>query len=180
MNTHNSYTNHVVHNLSNVCSNHTTFKLQRTRTQNMLCAVYISDKPVTLTKVIKPRKQNDNVEPSTVITMQSFKDLALRLSEKKPMLKVLFRNNEELHQFSPLNMHDHQKRWYIPDLLDVLDNPMKSQLNRIRTCIKVSVKTVWHCCDSEVWSRSLKVVWTGKAQWVGLHTKIDIYHFYSV
>ena len=31
---------------------------------------------------------------------------------------------------------------------------------------KVSVKTVWCCCDLEIWSRSLKLVCTGKAQWV--------------
>ena len=31
---------------------------------------------------------------------------------------------------------------------------------------KFSAKTVWHCCDLEIWSTSLKMVWTGKAQWV--------------
>ena len=32
----------------NVCGNHTTFKLQKTRIQNTQFAVYISDTPVTL------------------------------------------------------------------------------------------------------------------------------------
>ena len=38
--------------------------------------------------------------------------------------------------------------------------------------IKFSVVTVWHCCDIEIWSRSLKVVWTGKLQWVLTSCKI--------
>ena len=29
--------------------------------------------------------------------------------------------------------------------------------------IKCSVKTVWHCCDPEIQSRSLKVVWMHEA-----------------
>ena len=46
--------------------------------------------------------------------------------------------------------------------------------------IKFSVKTVWHCCDLEIPSRSLKVVWKGKAQSVLPACKFDIYHIYSV
>ena len=39
LNIHQSHTNHTAHNPFNVCSNHTTFKLQRTRIQNMQFAV---------------------------------------------------------------------------------------------------------------------------------------------
>ena len=39
LNTHKSHTNHIVHDLFNVSSNHTTLKLQRTRIQNTQFAV---------------------------------------------------------------------------------------------------------------------------------------------
>ena len=45
---HTSHINHIVHDLFHVCSNHTTFKLQKTRIQNTNFAVYISGMPVTL------------------------------------------------------------------------------------------------------------------------------------
>ena len=43
---------------------------------------------------------------------------------------------------------------------------LQFQLNWLKYFLKTSVKTVWHCCELDIWSRSLKVVWTGKAQWV--------------
>ena len=48
--------------------------------------------------------------------------------------------------------------------------------------IKFSVETVWHCCDLEIQSRSLKVVWMGKAQWVLPSCKVnnDTDQIYSV
>ena len=42
------HTNHIVHNLFNVCSNYRMFALQRARIQNTQFAVSISDSPVTL------------------------------------------------------------------------------------------------------------------------------------
>ena len=32
--------------------------------------------------------------------------------------------------------------------------------------MKFSVKSVWHCCDLQIQSMSMKVVWMGKAQGV--------------
>ena len=53
-------------------------------------AVYISDTPVTLKQSQGHQTYNDNVEPKKVITMQSLKDLALKVSKKKPLLKGFF------------------------------------------------------------------------------------------
>ena len=50
LNTTLSHINCSVHNLFNVCSNHTALKPQRTKVQNMQFAVCISDTPVTLTE----------------------------------------------------------------------------------------------------------------------------------
>ena len=60
---HTSHIAHIVHNLFNVSSNHATFKLQRTRTQNMQFAVYISDTPVTLKQSQGHQTYHDNVDP---------------------------------------------------------------------------------------------------------------------
>ena len=67
--------------------------------------------------------------------MQNLKDLALTVSEKKATLRgcfVLF-SNEETCQSTPLNMFKNQKLWYVHDLLDVINNRTKFQLNQIRT-----------------------------------------------
>ena len=53
----------MVHNIVNVCSNHTMFKLQRTRFQNKQFAVYKSDTPVTLKLSQGHQTYNDNVDP---------------------------------------------------------------------------------------------------------------------
>ena len=42
-----------------------------------------------------------------------------------------------------------------------------------------SVKTVWHCCELEIWSKSLEVLWTDKPPWVH-HAKFDTYHIDGV
>ena len=46
-------------------------------------------------------------------------------------IKVL--SNQETDQLYPLNMCESKKEWHIHDLLDVLNNPTKFQLNQIRT-----------------------------------------------
>lgn len=71
-------------------------------------------------------------------------------------------------------------------LVDVINNRTKFQLNRVRRKeigvwhsvvhdgyiranrirTKFPVKTVWHACSLDLWSRSLKLVWTGNAIWV--------------
>ena len=94
LNTHQNHTNHVVHNLFNVCSissNHLMFKLQRPRIQNMQFTLHISDTTVTLKQSQGHQTYHDNVimyTPSKVIIMQSLKNLALTVSEKKTNIKV--------------------------------------------------------------------------------------------
>ena len=63
MNTNYSHTNHIVRNIFNVCNNHTMFKVQRTRIQNLPFAVYISDTHVTLKQGQDHQTYNDNVNP---------------------------------------------------------------------------------------------------------------------
>ena len=46
------------------------------------------------------------------------------------------------------------------------------QISSTNKDIKVSVKTVWHCCDLEIWSRSMKVVWTSIVQQVVISCKV--------
>ena len=60
---HTSHTNQITHNLFNVCSNHTMFKLQRPRIQHTQLAVYTSDTPVTLKHGQGHQPKNDNVDP---------------------------------------------------------------------------------------------------------------------
>ena len=56
LNTHQTHTNRIVHNLFHVCSNHTMFKLQKRGIPNTQFAVYISDISVTL-------KQSHSIKP---------------------------------------------------------------------------------------------------------------------
>ena len=83
--------------------------------------------------------------------MQSLENLALMVSKKKQMLIFFFSNEEIIFLLSPLNTckNKFKKQWYIHDLLDVINNRTKLQLDRIIT--KFSVKTVWHCCELQ-WS----------------------------
>ena len=94
MYTQKNQTKHIVHNLLNLCSNHTTFKLQRTSIQDTQFAVYVSDTPVTLKQNLGHQTESDSERmktPSKVITMQSLKDLALMVSEKKPTIFFFFK-----------------------------------------------------------------------------------------
>ena len=54
--------------------------------------------------------------------------------------------------------------------INLLNNPTKFQLIWKRT--HNSVKNIQYCCDLETSSRSLKVVWTGKAQSVATSCKV--------
>ena len=65
--------------------------------------------------------------------MESLKDLTLMVYEKTPLLKVVFKKNKVACQLCPLNMYTLPKRLHIHDLLDIFKNPMKFQLNWIRT-----------------------------------------------
>ena len=63
LNTLKSYANNIVLDLFNVCSNHTTFKVLRTKIQNVHFAVYISDIPVILKQSQGRQTWNDNIDP---------------------------------------------------------------------------------------------------------------------
>ena len=91
LNTHQHHTNLIVHNLINVCSNHTTFKLrgQESKTYNLLFTSLTHLWPRNKVKVIKPTKIMQT--PSKVIIMKSLRDLALMVSKKKPTLKFYFK-----------------------------------------------------------------------------------------
>ena len=82
------------------------------------------------------------------------KDLALTVFQKK--VTLIFFSNEETYPLPPLNIS--WSTWRNQQSYKV------STLSEKNT--KFSVKTVWHCCDPEIQSRSLKVVKMGKAQWV--------------
>ena len=69
--------------------------------------------------------------------MQSLKDLALMVSEKKPTLKAcfaLFVFNEEICQFYLLNMSENKNRnsGIFTGLLGIINSRTKFQHNRIR------------------------------------------------
>ena len=72
--------------------------------------------------------------------MESLKDLTQMVYEKTPLLKGCFFKNKVACQLCPLNMYALQKRIHIHDLLDIFNNPMKFQLNKMNN--KNSVKTV--------------------------------------
>ena len=84
--------------------------------------------------------------------MQSLKSLALLMWEKKPTYKFFHLRNMSIisleYVWSP-------KRWYIHDLLDVLNNPVKFQFNQIRT-------------------------WYFQFNSFETHVTLDIYHTYIV
>ena len=106
------------------------FKVQRTRILKKQFAVYDSGTSVTL-------KQGMNWwTPSKVIITQSLKHLTLTVSVSILTLTVsvsTFLSNQETCQLFPLSICESQKFWFIHDLLDLLNNPTKFQLNWTRT-----------------------------------------------
>ena len=63
--------------------------------------------------------------------MQSFQDLALMVSKKKANIQVFFFQWESVNYLS-WTCEKNQKQWP-HDLLDIIDNHTKFQLNQIRT-----------------------------------------------
>ena len=63
LNAHKSGTIHVVHDLPDVLSNHTTFKVQWTRIYKAQFAVYISDTPVILKQSQGHQTYNEDADP---------------------------------------------------------------------------------------------------------------------
>ena len=128
---HNCAIYQTVHISFNVRSNHTTFKLQRTRIPYTQFAVYISDTPVTFKQSQGHQTYNDNVNPKQGYNHAKFERTCSRSVKEKGNVKGF--SNKEICPFSPLTMCKNQKQWHIYDLLDVINNCTKFQLHRRRT-----------------------------------------------
>ena len=83
--------NHIVYNRVNVCSNHTKFKLVRTRIQSMQLAVYISDRPVTLKQSQGNQTYNDNADPTKSYNHAEFERSDLNGVQEKANVKVFIK-----------------------------------------------------------------------------------------
>ena len=92
----------IVHDLFNVCCNHTTINVQRTRIKNTQFATYIFDTSVTLKQSQSHQKFPENVDPRQVYNHSKFERSPFNGVKKKATLKVF--SNEEICRLSPLNM----------------------------------------------------------------------------
>ena len=81
----------MVHNIVNVCSNHTMFKLQRTRFQNKQFADYISYIPVTLKQSQDHQTYNLNVDPKQGYNHAKFERSCFDGVQEKPTITVFFK-----------------------------------------------------------------------------------------
>ena len=90
LDTHRSHTNHLVHNLFTLSSNHTTFKLQRTRIKNMQFAVYISDTSVTLTQSEGHQTYSNSVNPKQGYNHKKFERSCFNGVQEKAKFKGFF------------------------------------------------------------------------------------------
>ena len=80
---HTSQTKHIVHNLFNVCSNHTSFKLQRPRIKFMQFAIQNSDIPVSLKQNQGHKTCNENVHPKQRYNQAKFERFCFNCVRKK-------------------------------------------------------------------------------------------------
>ena len=133
----------------------------------MQFAAYISDTPATLKQSQGHQIYNDNEDPK-----QGYDHAIFEWScfiQDKAKVKDLFWMRKYVIFFlehvwkSKLVVYSwctwHNQQSY----------KVSAQLDKNTKC---SVKTVWHCCDLEVQSRSLKVVWMGRAQSVLTSRKV--------
>ena len=99
-----------MHNLFNVCSNHTTIKVQRTRIQNTQFAIYISGTHVTLKQSQGRKTEDDNANPKQGYNHAKFERSCFNVVRDKANVKVFSSSsNDEICQSSPLNMCENQK-----------------------------------------------------------------------
>ena len=101
--------------------------------------------------------------------MQSLKDLAFMVSEKKQTLKFFSneKKKKKKSRLSPLNMCETQKEWYVHDLLDIINNHTKFKLNWIRRY------NFWlKLCDTAMTLKSSQGHWKWY-EWVKLN---EYYH----
>ena len=128
----------------NACSNHTTFKLQsqRTRIQITQFVAFISDTPVTFKQSQSHLTYNDNVDPKQGYNHAKFERSCFNgvpRKEKKHSLRCVvlfvcfvFQMRKYVH-YLPWICVLIKKKWYIHGLPDMLNNPIKFQLNCMRT-----------------------------------------------
>ena len=87
-------------NLFNVCSNHTMFKLQKTRISSTPFAVYISDTSVILKQCQGHQTWNDNVDPKQGYNQTKFQRFCFK-DDRKKVTKFFFAN-DDIYQLTPL------------------------------------------------------------------------------
>ena len=96
-----------------------------------LFAVYISDTHVTLKQSQGHQTYNENVDPEQGYNHTKCLRSCFKSVREKSTVKVF--SNKEICQLSPMIMCQNQKQWYMHELLDVISNHTKFQLNWIRT-----------------------------------------------
>ena len=109
--------------------------------------------------------------------MQSLQDLALTVSEKKVTLRF-FQTRKHVN-YLPSIYAQIKDKWYIHDLLDVVNNRTKFQLNLTKTSnfqLKLSGTAVTLQYNQGHWNQY---------EWLKLdeqyhHAKLDLYYIYSV
>ena len=120
LNTQQSHINRILRNPFHVCSNHTTFELQRTRIRSTPFVGYISDTPVTMKQSQSHQIYNDNVDLKIII-VHSLKDLVLKVYGEKTtttttlkclvvvvIVVVVFQTRKQC-QLCPLYMRENKK-----------------------------------------------------------------------
>ena len=102
--------------------------------------------------------------------MQSLKDLALFMSKKKQIIKHF--SNKKICLLSPLNMCE----FFVLSRIFMIFLKQSTIVNLNLMWLKKN-KNIF---SSEIHSRSLKMVWMGKAQEYYHHAKFNIFPIFSV
>ena len=152
---------------------HLNYRGQDSNTRNLQFTFLTHLWPWNNVKVIKPGMTMQT--PGKEYNYAKFERSCINGVWEKANIKVI--STEKICQLSLLNMSNHQTRWYVHDLLNILNNPIMFQLNKTRT-----VETVEHSCDLEIWPKTLKWMWYEQVklhEWYH-HAKLDMYHMHSV
>ena len=153
--------NHTVHNLFDVCCNHTMIR-ENQNPKHAICSLSFWHLwPWNKVKVIKPRMTMWT--PKEVMRMQSLKDLALMVCEKKPTWFFFKRGN-----MSVISLEHERKSKIVVYSWSTRCNQQSYK-----------VSTEWdNYCDHEIQSRSLTLMWMSKAQWEIL--SCNVWHLSSL
>ena len=93
----------------------------------MQFAVYISDIPVTLKQSQGHQSYNDNVDPKQGYNHAKFERFCVNGVQENAIVKAFFtRGNMSLTSFEHAQKSE---QWYTHDLLEVINNCTKFQLN---------------------------------------------------